>query len=107
MNRREEMRIAVAQFHQCHPEVWELFVEFTLEKIHAGFGNYSAKAVIERVRWETNAGAKSPLLKIDAPSTKKGRRSSKKSSKARSASNRWLRRFSPTTPISTTSEDPS
>jgi hypothetical protein len=57
MTRREEMRLAAASFHAEYPEVWELFVRFTLEKIRQGFKHYGAKAVMERVRWESDYGA--------------------------------------------------
>ena len=56
-NRKEEMRQQVMSYHKKHPEVWELFVRFTFEKINRGFNNYSAKAVFERIRWENDAGA--------------------------------------------------
>lgn len=64
MNRHEEMRIACRKFHRAHPEVWRLFVRFSHEKIALGCEHFGAKAVMERIRWETSAGGSSPELKI-------------------------------------------
>ena len=52
-NRYDELRDAAAAFHQAHPKVWELFDRFTRDRISRGFEYYSAKAVWERIRWET------------------------------------------------------
>lgn len=43
-------------FHRKHPEVWALFCQFTREKIARGARRIGAKAVWERIRWETGAG---------------------------------------------------
>lgn len=56
MNRLEEMRSQVKNFHKKHPEVWSLFEQFTFQMINRGYKNYSAKAVFERIRWEKDAG---------------------------------------------------
>ena len=56
MTRTEQMRLACQRFHAAHPEVWELFVKLSRQKIREGFEHYGAKAVMERVRWETEAG---------------------------------------------------
>ena len=63
-SRCEEMRQAAGRFHAAHPNVWRLFERFALEKLELGYAHYGAKAIMERVRWETDAGAKSPQLKI-------------------------------------------
>jgi hypothetical protein len=36
-----------------NPEFWEWFEHFTLYMIGKGFKHYSARAVFDRVRWET------------------------------------------------------
>ena len=41
-------------FHRDNPSVFRLFCKFTLEVISRGFMHYSAKGVLERVRWETS-----------------------------------------------------
>ena len=56
MNRRDEMAEQCTEFHRQHPDVWELFVRFTLEMIGRGFSNYSCNAIFERIRWEKDAG---------------------------------------------------
>lgn len=55
--RMEQMREQCNEFHAEHPEVWDLFVRFTLEMINRGYKNYSAQSVIERIRWEKDAGS--------------------------------------------------
>jgi hypothetical protein len=52
--RLDEMRQQVSAFHARHPEVWGLFVQFTIEKINQGFKNYSARGIFHRIRWETD-----------------------------------------------------
>ena len=64
MTRHEEMRRSCQAFHGEHPEVWKLFVRFTMEKVALGYDNFGAKAVMERIRWETSAGGDDPELKI-------------------------------------------
>ncbi|WP_339667264.1 hypothetical protein [uncultured Marinobacter sp.] len=51
--RLDEMRSQVKAFHSEHPEVWDLFVRFTQEKINRGFKHYSARGIFHRIRWET------------------------------------------------------
>jgi hypothetical protein len=53
--RLDEMRSQVEVFHAEHPQVWDLFVEFTMDRINKGFVNYSAKAIFERIRWEVDS----------------------------------------------------
>ena len=55
--RREEMQEQVTKFHTEHPEVWDLFVRFSKEMIGRGYKAYSAQSVIERIRWEKDAGS--------------------------------------------------
>ena len=56
ISRRDEMAEQCMTFHQQHPEVWDLFVQFTHEMIAKGFRNYSVNAIFERIRWEKDAG---------------------------------------------------
>jgi len=55
MNRTEEMRQQVTEFHRRHPEVWDMFVHFTFEMIQRGYKNYSVNAIFERIRWEKDS----------------------------------------------------
>lgn len=52
--RYDEIREATAAFHLAHPKVWDLFDQFTRDRISRGFEHYSAKAIFERIRWETD-----------------------------------------------------
>lgn len=45
------------EFDAKYPDVYEMFERFTFEKIRQGYKHYSAMAVMQRVRWETEAGA--------------------------------------------------
>lgn len=52
-NEQNTIRIAFERFHASYPEVFALFERFTLEAIAAGATDCGAKAIWERVRWET------------------------------------------------------
>jgi len=52
--RQDELEQAAREFHAENPEVWRLFVRFTLEVVDRGFKNYSVAAIFERIRWETD-----------------------------------------------------
>jgi len=43
------------KFHKKNPHVWELFKHFTLVAVRSGRSHYSARAIIERIRWHTDA----------------------------------------------------
>lgn len=50
-----DWRAAFLVHHAEHPRIYGLFKQFTFELISDGFENYSADAVMHRVRWETKA----------------------------------------------------
>lgn len=50
----ESLKARFEEFDRTNPRVWELFVLFTLDRIEAGFQNYSVNAIFERIRWETD-----------------------------------------------------
>jgi hypothetical protein len=52
--RYDELREEVQAFHDEHPRVWELFKQFTMNRVQLGFTHYSAYAIFERIRWETD-----------------------------------------------------
>ena len=56
MNRLEEMRRQVNDYHKKHPDVWKMFEEFTFQMINQGYKNYSVNAIFERIRWEKDVG---------------------------------------------------
>lgn len=39
-------------YDQAHPEVWELFCEFAEMARRRGRSRYSARAILQRIRWE-------------------------------------------------------
>lgn len=39
------------EFHKKNPHVWNLFEKYTFQAIEAGFKNYGAKGIMERIRW--------------------------------------------------------
>ncbi|HHH29088.1 MAG TPA: hypothetical protein ENK57_12195 [Polyangiaceae bacterium] len=49
--RADEIEERARIFVKKNPEVWRLFVRFTHELIRAGRANYSARAVLHRIRW--------------------------------------------------------
>ena len=52
--RKDELEKSARKFHLSNPNVWALYVKFTREMSERGFSNYSAKAIFERIRWETD-----------------------------------------------------
>ncbi len=44
-------------FDQANPEIWDLFVVFTMDRINLGYSNFSARAILHRIRWESGVGA--------------------------------------------------
>ena len=52
--RYDELREECVAFNAKYPAVWELFVKFTFDRINRGFEHYSAYAIFERIRWETD-----------------------------------------------------
>jgi len=65
VTRHDELRAQCQAFHKEHPEVWELFHRFALEKASLGYDHYGVSGVFERVRWETSAGGEHPELKLN------------------------------------------
>ncbi|TFH51594.1 MAG: hypothetical protein E4H01_00365 [Lysobacterales bacterium] len=53
-NRYEELRNECNLWHAKHPEVWELFVKFTKQRIASKFKHYSAYTIFELIRWHTD-----------------------------------------------------
>jgi hypothetical protein len=48
-----EQQRRFVEFDEAHPEVWEMFVRFTHDRIRRGFEHYSSDAILHRIRWET------------------------------------------------------
>ena len=49
---------AFLAYHEANDGVYRLFVAYTLTAIREGHATYSAKAIFERIRWETSVKAK-------------------------------------------------
>jgi hypothetical protein len=47
------------EFDRASPIVWDLFVRFTFEAIHAGATRFSVDSVTERIRWFTTVETRS------------------------------------------------
>ena len=45
------------EFNERYPEVYAHFERFAFDKIGQGYQHYSARTILERVRWETDSGA--------------------------------------------------
>ena len=57
--RADEIKEKFIQYHNDHPEVWGMFMQFALEAIASGRVRFSSKAIIERIRWEKDIAQKS------------------------------------------------
>ena len=55
-SRYEQLRQECIAFHSRHPEVWDAFCRLTHRVINRGFQNYSARAIFQQIRWETDMG---------------------------------------------------
>ena len=58
--RLDELREQCQKYSDEHPLVWKLFVRFTFDRINRGFEHYSANAIFERIRWETDQAQVDP-----------------------------------------------
>ena len=54
--RYDELLEQATKFHNNHPEVFEKFEEFAFDRINRGYKNFSASAIIQRIRWDTGIG---------------------------------------------------
>ena len=52
--RHDEMLEQAQRFDAQHPIVWQLFRQFTFDRINRGFKNYSGNSIVERIRWQTD-----------------------------------------------------
>ena len=52
--RHEQLTELFREYDKEHPQVWTLFIKFSLSLIYRGFKNYGAVAVMNRIRWETD-----------------------------------------------------
>lgn len=52
------------EWHKENPQVWEKFLEYTLEAINSGRKHYSHWAIVNRIRWNTEIETKGKEFKI-------------------------------------------
>jgi len=50
------------KFHKKNPHVWEMFKHFTMIAVRSGRDNYSARAIIEQIRWYSDMSTDSPTI---------------------------------------------
>ena len=50
----EKIQSAFEEYHARNPQVFAMFERFAMEKIDKGAKHLGAKAVAERIRWETS-----------------------------------------------------
>ncbi len=54
--RLEQMREDFIRFHNAHPEFWKVFVGHTVRLRNRGFKRYSARTLIELIRFHADVG---------------------------------------------------
>lgn len=52
-------------FHRANPEVYRLFVKYARQALEAGYRHYSARQIMERVRWQAEIKTKGDSFKIN------------------------------------------
>lgn len=55
----EDLQAKFIAYHSTHPEVYKIFERMALTKIDAGRKSYGSKALVQDIRWETQAAAMS------------------------------------------------
>ena len=58
--RQDELQAEFDRYHQDNPQVYEAFKRLTFQLINAGRENFSASAVVERIRWGVSIGEYGP-----------------------------------------------
>ena len=56
IDRARELQLECNAFHEAHPDCWDAFVRYAFELIARGYRHGGARAVFERIRWQTPAG---------------------------------------------------
>lgn len=65
----EPVEVRARRWIEKHPQIYRAFEQATLERIERGFRHYSAKAVVEYVRWHTDTPGGSPFKIANAVTT--------------------------------------
>ena len=58
--RQDELQAEFDRYHEENPKVYEAFKRLTFQLINAGRENFSASAVVERIRWGVSIGEYGP-----------------------------------------------
>lgn len=53
------------QYHESNPQIYEGFKRFAFEAINRGAKHIGSKAIMERLRWETNIAAQDGEFKVN------------------------------------------
>lgn len=53
------------RYHAENPGLYETFKAYTFEAIESGYRNFSARMIVEKIRWETGVVARNSDFKID------------------------------------------
>lgn len=64
-SRADQILAAFVDFHGQNPEVWRLFQRFALEAVESGRAHYSARTLIDRIRWHVEIETRGDELKIN------------------------------------------
>lgn len=62
---KSRLERAFEEFHWGNPSVYKLFKKFAFEVIRKGHQQYSADAIMHRVRWETNVVTSDDEFKVN------------------------------------------
>jgi hypothetical protein len=54
MTFRPTLAARFGRYDKEHPVIWRLFCAFTKDAIRAGHKSFSARSIVERIRWETS-----------------------------------------------------
>ena len=54
-----KLELEFAKFHQENPKFYALFVQYAMDVREAGFQQFSARAIIHRIRWHMDIETKS------------------------------------------------
>jgi hypothetical protein len=65
MRTQHEIDVAFHAYDERNPDIYAMFKRFAYEALMSGHHHFGAKAVMERVRWETAVRAKGGTFKIN------------------------------------------
>lgn len=63
--RQDQIFANFVEFFWANLEIWRLFVRFADTVTERGYKKFSARTIIERIRWETNLETKGEPVKIN------------------------------------------